>query len=539
MVYLPASLFEGHSLEVTMRAAPPASRPFGRTWIGLSLSALTSLSLGACGVEGADPSAVESTASGLATATTYLVSFTGGAIPSNAAAVIAAAGGAIVTRYDNVGVVLASGTDGFATALRADARVDAVGAAKSVSSAIMPKKPTGTFHAALRNPTPGADPLSNRQWDMDQIHAPAARAISGGKSTVLVGVLDSGIDPTHPDLVGQVNAAASASCVGGVANPDPTVWSNDVIGHGTHVAGIIAAKKNGVGIVGVAPGVKVAAVKLAVDDFNDPNVGLVFADAMVCALDWAIGHDFDVMNASLTIDPFTAPIDDIFCSDQPDRAAIVKMVRRAVLAAAARKIPLVASAGNFFTDLSTLKGATAGSNCKVIPVQLPTVIGVSAIGYTKQLSWFSNYGKGAIDLAGPGGDNYIVDLLVTDTTASGQVLSSMPSTSYYYQASADWNGQVQDCPAGTVDCKATYAYFQGTSQAAPHVTGVAALAISRYGKMSPEALRLLLSLKATGLPCPASPYDPGMTGQPATCTGPTAFNNFYGAGEVDALAVSK
>ena len=50
-------------------------------------------------------------------------------------------------------------------------------------------------------------------------------------------------------------------------------------------------------------------VKVAVDDFNDPNVGLVFPDAFLCAIDWAIAHDWDLANASLTIDPFTAPID--------------------------------------------------------------------------------------------------------------------------------------------------------------------------------------------------------------------------------------
>ena len=127
-----------------------------------------------------------------------------------------------------------------------------------------------------------------------------------------------------------------------------------MIGHGTHMSGIIAGKKNGVGIVGVAPGVRLAAVKVAVDDVNDPNFGLVFPDAFVCGIDWAISHDFDLMNASLTIDPFTAPIDDIFCSDQPDRAAIVKMVRRAVLAAGRKNITLVAATGNFVLDLGKL-----------------------------------------------------------------------------------------------------------------------------------------------------------------------------------------
>jgi subtilisin family serine protease len=505
-------------------------------WKGFALLSLASVSLAACGAEGNDASESPTESALQATAQTYLVSFAGGSIPSNAESVIKAAGGTLVTKYSHVGLVLAKGGGGFASVLRADPRVDAVGAAKSVASAILPKKITGAHVPPPANHQGGSDPLSFRQWDMDQIHAPAARAISGGKKTVLVGLLDSGLDVTHPDLVGQVNAAASASCVGGVANPDPAIWANDVIGHGTHVAGIVAGAKNGVGIVGIAPGVKLAAVKVGIDDFNDPSFGLVFADAMVCALDWAIGHDFDLMNSSLSIDPFTAPIDDIFCSDQPDRAAIVKMVRRAVLATSAKKIPLIASVANFFTDLDSLKGTTPGSHCEVIPVQLPRVIGVSAVGYTKKLSWFSNYGFGAVDLAGPGGDNLVADPLVTDTISSGQVLSSVPPNSLYYQLSADWNGQVQDCSSGTCS---TYAYLQGSSQAAPHVTGVAALAISRYGKMSPEALLALLSLTAKPLPCPPSPYDPGDTGQPATCKGPPLHNNFYGAGEVDALAIAR
>lgn len=518
-------------------------REVGRSWLVLAASLVVSSStlLAGCGPEADDPSLYEGASSALTASTqSYLVSFTGGSIPADAASVISAAGGSLVTRYANVGVVLAKGGAGFAASLRANSRVDSVGLARSVASSILPKKSStrasGRHHGPSGNPQGGADPLSNHQWDMDQIKAPQARAISGGKSSVLVGVLDSGLDPTHPDLVGQVVASASASCVGGVANGDPSTWSNDVIGHGTHVAGIIGAKKNNVGIVGVAPGVKLASVKMAIDDFNDPNFGLVFADAFVCAMDWAIGHGFDLMNASLSIDPFTAPIDDIFCSDQPDRAAIVKMVRRAVLAAAAKKITLVASAGNLFTDLATLTNGMGGTNCKMIPVQLPRVIGVSSVGVTKQLAWYSNYGRGAVDLTAPGGDSNLPFAGVPETAASGQVLSSVPASSLYYQIAADWDGQVEDCSSGTC---ATYAYIQGTSQAAPHVTGVAALAISRFGKLPPEALLALLSFKATGLPCPASPYDPGQTGQPAACKGPAAYNNFYGAGLVDALAVSR
>lgn len=489
------------------------------------------------GCSGEAPSSEElgSASAPLTASQNYLVSFANGSIPSNADAIVTAAGGTVVGRLKNVGLVVArSASASFASTLRADSRVEGVGLSTAVSSPLAPHDREVTQRPPVRESHAGADPLANRQWDMDQIHAPEAHAFSKGKSSVLVGVLDSGIDQTHPDLAGQVVASASASCIGGVVNTDPAVWANDNLGHGTHVSGIIAGKRNGVGIVGVAPGVKVAGVKLAVDDPNDPNFGLVYADAFVCALDWAIEHDFDVMNASLTIDPFTGPVDDIFCSDDPDRAAIVRMVRRAVQATSAKRIPLVASAGNDFHDLSALESTTGSANCKMIPVQLPRVIGVSAVGASQQLAWYSNYGRRAVDLTGPGGDNLIPNPLVTDTTASGQVLSSIPPNSLFYQFAADWDGQVQDCSSGTC---ATYAYLFGTSMAAPHVTGVAALAISKYGRMTPEGLLGVLSATATRLPCPPSPYDPGETGQPATCEQRGSRNNFYGAGEVNALAV--
>jgi hypothetical protein len=506
---------------------------------GLSAASLFVLFANAgCGdVAGDSAAADEATqASALTSGRSYLVSFTGGSIPSNAAALVSTAGGTVTARYNAVGIVLArSGSASFATTLRGLAGIDAVGAVDSVHTGIGPVRGKTSAHRTHGSrPVAGNDPLSFRQWDMDQIHAPQARAIAGGKKSVLVGLLDSGIDASHAELGGQVDASASVSCVGGVPNTSASAWT-DIIGHGTHMSGIIAGKKNGVGIVGVAPGVKLAAVKVAIDDVNDPNFSLVFPDAFVCGLDWAISHDFDLMNASLTIDPFTAPIDDIFCSDQPDRAAIVKMVRRAVLAASRKNIALVAAAGNFALDLAKLDETTGGTDCKVIPVQLPRVIGVSSIGVTKKLAFYSDYGFGAVDLTAPGGDGLVPNPAVTDTEASGQVLSSVPADSVYYALAAEWDGQIQDC---SVTPCATYAYLQGTSMAAPHVTGVAALLISKYGRLSPETLLAKLSLSATALACPPAPYDPAGFG-PMNCAGPAFYNNFYGAGIVDALAASR
>jgi subtilisin family serine protease len=499
---------------------------------------LVGFSLAGCGEAPADPVTETSSAltSSQPTSQSYLVAFSGGSIPANADALVAAAGGTIVARYVNVGAVLARSTSAsFATALRASAGVDAVGAVSAVHSQLTPLAAAAKPHHTMKPPAPKGDPLSFRQWDMDQIHAPDAHAIATGKS-VLVGELDSGVDITHPDLAGQVNTAASVSCLGGVPNTSPAIWANDILGHGTFTSGTIVAPQNGVGTVGVAPGAKIGMVKVAVDDVNDPNFGLVFPDAVVCGIDWGIAHGFDLLNASLTIDPFTAPFDDIFCSNEPDRAAIVQIVRTAILKAAAKNLTVVAASGNFFLDLANLPGSGNGVNCKVLPVSLPKVIGVSAVGVTQLLSWYSDYGLGAVDVAGPGGDNFIADPLVTDTAASGQVLGPIPAASLFYQGAAGYDGQVQDCAKGTC---VTYAYIQGTSAAAPHVTGVAALVISKFGKQSPDQLLARLSLSAHALPCPPSPYDPGATGQPATCKGPTIYNSFYGAGEVDALAALK
>jgi len=464
----------------------------------------------------------------------FLVSFTGGGIPANASSLVGAAGGTIVARYNAVGAVLArSSSASFATKLRGTAGVEDVGNVASVHSSIPMPNNSGARPPHKPRPPGGGDPLSPRQWDMDQIHAPQARAITSGKPSVIAGVIDSGVDITHPDLAGRVDLGASASCVGGIADPSPALWTNDVFGHGTYTSGLVGAAKNDVGIVGVAPGVKLAMVKVIIDDFNDPNFSLIFPDAFVCAIDWAIAHNWDLANASLAVDPFTAPIDDIFCSNQPDRAAIVKIVRRAINEAARKKLTVVAATGNSFTDLANLPGESAGVDCKVIPVQIPRVIGVSAIGVTQKLSWYSNYGFGAVDITAPGGDSLIPNPKVTDTTASGQVVGPLPANSLFYQGAAGYDGQLQDC---SIPSCPTYGYVQGTSAAAPHVTGVAALAISKFGKMTPEQLLVRLSLAANPLVCPPSPYDPFPTGQPATCEGPAFYNNFYGAGEVDALA---
>ena len=107
------------------------------------------------------------------------------------------------------------------------------------------------------------DPFSPLQWYAQRIKAPEAHEITGGSPKVLVGVIDTGVDASHPDLNDNVDPSRSVSCVGGAPNQDPAAW-NDDSGHGTNVAGVIAAEANGQGIVGIAPNVKLAVIKASI-----------------------------------------------------------------------------------------------------------------------------------------------------------------------------------------------------------------------------------------------------------------------------------
>jgi len=114
---------------------------------------------------------------------------------------------------------------------------------------------------------------------------------------VVVGDIDTGLDYTHPDLAPNVDFANSVSCVGGVPNQAPSAWKDDN-GHGTHTAGTIAAAKTTVGIVDVAPNVKIAAIKAG------NAAGFFFPEVVVCAFMWARSHHIDVTNNSYFADPW-------------------------------------------------------------------------------------------------------------------------------------------------------------------------------------------------------------------------------------------
>ncbi len=464
------------------------------------------------------------------TTKTYVVLYRGTSVPSDAANVVAAAGGSLTIAYNQIGVAIAtSDNPAFRSALLRDNRIQ--GASATEGFGIRLDDNAGSDDPVLPStPAPGSDSLSGLQWDMDQIQAPQARAINGGSPDVLVGDIDTGLDYTHPDLAANVDDANSANCVSG-APVQGKVAANDDHGHGTHTAGTIAAALNGIGIVGVAPNVTIAGIKTGNAD------GFFFPEAVICAFVWAGTHGFDVTNNSYFADPWL-----FNCKNDPEQRAIWEAERRAIKFAMGNGVAVVASAGNQADDLAhptqdvtspddTTPVTRAITNaCAVVPAEVPGVITVAADGNLELKSFYSSYGIGVVDLTAPGGDSI---LQVTAAAPNGRVLSTWPASLL----------TVTCLPARRlVDASgATYCYQQGTSMASPHVVGVAALIVSQFGHMAPAALRTMLINSADALPCPPDPsiYDffPAVdNGAPQECTGGPAYNSFNGHGQVNALA---
>ncbi|HEX6365694.1 MAG TPA: S8 family serine peptidase [Agromyces sp.] len=443
--------------------------------------------------------------------TTYLVLAPQGKSTDKAAARVAAAGGSVVATYDQIGVLVArSSSTAFADAV-VGGGVQSVASTEGLGTTLIDDEIVEAVDAAAVEATgnPTGEPLWNRQWDMTQIDVPAAHAITTGDPSIVVGVLDSGIDATHPDLATQVAKDKSASCIGGVVDTSQAAWSPTTSSHGTHVAGTIAAAINGVGIAGVAPGVKVASVKVVNDD------GFIFPEAAVCAYLWAADHGMPITNNSYYIDPW-----EFNCVNDPRQRPVWQAVQRALNYSSAKGTLTVASAGNSNVDLqhkfidagspndgsSPVETREINNACRDLPAEAPGVVTVSAVGPGELKSYYSSYGQGVVDVTAPGGDTRWRNPAVS--TSTDAVLSTVPG---------GWG------------------YSQGTSMAGPHAAGVAALALSAHPGMKPGQLASFLERTATPLPCPEGVYDPrpGLPYQ-ATCTGGNR-NGFYGAGNVNAL----
>ena len=289
-----------------------------------------------------------------------------------------------------------------------------------------------------------------------------------GVKEVLIGVLDTGVYWSHPDLVDNMwtnpgdpvdgvdnDGNGFVDDVRGVNTATGSSDPNDPHGHGTHVAGIIGGRgNNGAGISGVMWRVSLIAVSA-----TNSTSGALTSTNLLEGLDYfydlkVAGHNIRAVNASWGGGPYSGLMYD----------AIVRLNSVDIL--------LICAAGNESRNNDTIPHYPSD-------YIVPNVVSVGATGPTRELASYSNYGS-SVDIAAPGGDSA--------QGAGGSIYSTYRSSS---------PGQ------------ATYAYLEGTSMAAPVVTGAIGLLASQRPVYTGSELRSLLLSSADTVPALSSSIDQG------------------------------
>ncbi|WP_214106531.1 S8 family peptidase [Acrocarpospora catenulata] len=536
-----------------------------------------------------------------ATSKEYVVLYREGASAADAQKAISAAGGTVVKVNTEVGVATVTTTNAdFVNAIKNNPAIEGVAGNRVIGQAPETAKVRANVRKAIQakavekegrggpkghgkgNRKPSAEPLDDLQWDLDQMQVNEAHKYEQGDKRVLVGILDTGVDGSHPDIAPNfserlsrnftvdIPVDANGDDVDGPCEDEPDQSCNDPAnvdedGHGTHVASAIASPLNKLGVAGVAPKVTIVNIRAGQDS------GYFFLQPTVDALTYAGDIGVDVVNMSYYVDPWL-----FNCVDNPadspearlEQATIIKATQRALDYAHRKGVTLVSAAGNGATDYTkTITDSSSpdfaafpgqASYTRTIPpscISMPSegnhVISVSSTGISTRKSYYSDYGNGYVDVAAPGGDVYDTPGNTRDVTKA--TLAAYPESLARANGEIDENGEptvdyvVKDCKANVCGY---YQYLQGTSMASPRAAGVAALIVSRYGKngrngfgMDPDDVERILKGTATDTACPAGgaytytrhlPSGATVTAT-HTCEGGLSNNGFYGRGIVNAL----
>ncbi|MCC6617113.1 MAG: S8 family serine peptidase [Anaerolineae bacterium] len=406
-------------------------------------------------------------------ARSYLILSSGSSLPNNLAQQVASAGGTITRVMPEIGIAVAeSSNPRFAGLVRGVRSV-----VPNLTVDWLPGERTGDVVTDAANPPNSGDDdfFFDLQWGHDSVNAPEAWEAGQRGAGAVVAVLDTGFDLDHPDLAPQIIDAVSF-----VPNEPPIYMLPNTFSHGTHTSGTIAAADNGFGTIGVAPDARLVLVKVLAD------AGSGDFDWVIAGILYAANHgDVDIINMSLGA--VIAKNGDLSDPDEPytarDAAELRVAMSRATTYAYLHGVTIFASEGNDGID----KDHTGP--IITLPADAEHVISIASvapIGWATP-TWdgnfdiptgYSNFGRSAVDFAAPGG-NFVYpgneNCVVAGLTRPCYVFDYVFST-----GNAGWYWSV------------------GTSMAAPHAAGVAAIIVGENGgTMTPAQLRTEMQRRAS------------------------------------------
>lgn len=402
---------------------------------------------------------------------TYLVLFENqSSLPSNYESVLQSAGGTVTKKLSNLGAVqVKSSNPDFDAVMESSPYVQAV----SQEGTIYPDSVAGEVVEAF-NPEQTAvgtaDLYDTYQWDIKQVTSNGESwKLKGGTGktsdgkNIVVGVIDTGIDYNHPDLKG--NYLYGKSFVPGITD------AKDEAGHGTHVAGAIAANGR---VLGVGPDLKLASYRVF-----GPTGSAATSD-IAAALEAAGNDNVDVVNMSLggynwIQDPDYTPEEVI--ADQ-------LLFERAIAYATKKGVTVVGSAGNNGKNISDpwqLTKDLFGPDAEGITLRSPSspqMLRVASNGIGLNRAYYSNYGSLHIHVSAPGGDYGPLWAPGLDP------------------ALRDTNARTLSTYMG-----GNYAWMIGTSMASPKAAAVAGVVIAKAGKdkLTPAQVKLKVMANTTDI----------------------------------------